>query len=53
MLVTDGAPYSYRDVFKQYNWPHMPVRVFTYLVGTDTSSASEMRWMACANKGNI
>lgn len=51
MLITDGPPSSYRDIFKTYNWPHRPVRMFTYLIGKDTSSATDMHWMACANKG--
>ncbi|XP_063239126.1 voltage-dependent calcium channel subunit alpha-2/delta-3 isoform X2 [Bacillus rossius redtenbacheri] len=51
MLITDGPPYDYRDIYKQYNWPHMPVRVFTYLVGRDAGNAAEMNWMACKNKG--
>ncbi|RZC42869.1 Ankyrin repeat domain containing protein [Asbolus verrucosus] len=51
MLITDGPPSSYRDIFKIYNFPHHPVRIFTYLVGKDSSSAHEMHWMACANKG--
>lgn len=51
MLITDGPPSSYRDIFKMYNWPHRPVRMFTYLIGKDTSSATDMHWMACANKG--
>ncbi|KAG8330702.1 Voltage-dependent calcium channel subunit alpha-2/delta-4 [Homalodisca vitripennis] len=51
MLVTDGPSNSFQEVFKQYNWPHMPVRVFTYLVGKDTSNAKEMHWIACNNKG--
>lgn len=52
MLITDGPPSSYRDIFKKYNFPHHPVRIFTYLIGKDSSSAHEMHWMACANKGN-
>ncbi|XP_068916556.1 voltage-dependent calcium channel subunit alpha-2/delta-3 isoform X1 [Tenebrio molitor] len=51
MLITDGPPSSYRDIFKKYNFPHHPVRIFTYLIGKDSSSAHEMHWMACANKG--
>ncbi|KYB29565.1 voltage-dependent calcium channel subunit alpha-2/delta-3 isoform X2 [Tribolium castaneum] len=51
MLITDGPPSSYQEIFKMYNFPHYPVRIFTYLVGKDSSSAHEMRWMACANKG--
>ncbi|XP_071455009.1 voltage-dependent calcium channel subunit alpha-2/delta-3 isoform X2 [Hetaerina americana] len=51
MIITDGAPHSFREIFKQYNWPHMPVRVFTYLVGKDAVNAPDLNWMACANKG--
>ncbi|XP_049817631.1 voltage-dependent calcium channel subunit alpha-2/delta-3 isoform X1 [Aethina tumida] len=51
MLITDGLASTYRDIIRLYNFPHRPVRIFTYLVGKDTSSASEMHWMACANKG--
>nr|CAD7588141.1 unnamed protein product [Timema genevievae] len=51
MLLTDGPPYSYTDIFKLYNWPHMPVRVFTYLIGRDSRNAQEMNVMACDNKG--
>ncbi|XP_030748608.1 voltage-dependent calcium channel subunit alpha-2/delta-3 isoform X3 [Sitophilus oryzae] len=51
MLVTDGPPSTYKDIFKIYNFPHRPVRIFTYLIGSDTSSANDMHWMACENKG--
>ncbi|XP_075214887.1 voltage-dependent calcium channel subunit stolid [Lycorma delicatula] len=51
MLVTNGPTQSFREIFKQYNMPHMPVRVFTYLVGKDTSNSAEMNWIACNNKG--
>ncbi|XP_045481988.1 voltage-dependent calcium channel subunit alpha-2/delta-3 isoform X2 [Harmonia axyridis] len=51
MLITNGPPSSYKEIFKQYNFPHRPVRVFTYLIGKDASNADEMHWMACSNKG--
>ncbi|XP_048526284.1 voltage-dependent calcium channel subunit alpha-2/delta-3 isoform X1 [Dendroctonus ponderosae] len=51
MLITDGPPSSYKDIFKLYNFPHRPVRLFTYLIGSDSGSAAEMHWMACENKG--
>ncbi|CAH1121282.1 unnamed protein product [Ceutorhynchus assimilis] len=51
MLITDGPPSSYKEVFKIYNFPHRPVRLFTYLIGSDSGSATEMYWMACENKG--
>ncbi|RZF45628.1 hypothetical protein LSTR_LSTR010579 [Laodelphax striatellus] len=51
MLVSTGPANSIKEIFKQYNMPHMPVRVFTYLVGKDTSNSAEMKSMACSNKG--
>ncbi|KAF6216261.1 hypothetical protein GE061_000601 [Apolygus lucorum] len=52
MLVTSGPKGDYRHLFKEYNQPHNPVRVFTYLVGKDKSNAAEeLYWMACSNKG--
>lgn len=54
MLISDGAPFSYREIFEQYNWqnlPYMPVRVFTYLIGKEVSEVKEMKWMACSNQG--
>lgn len=53
MLVTNGPPSSFPELFKQYNWPHHPVRVFTYLVGRDASNARDMSEMACTNKGSL
>ncbi|XP_011153333.1 voltage-dependent calcium channel subunit alpha-2/delta-4 isoform X1 [Harpegnathos saltator] len=49
VLITsdnDGAP---TEVIKRYNWPHMPVRIFTYLIGGDKSP--ELWNTACTNKG--
>ncbi|KAL6257421.1 hypothetical protein P5V15_010993 [Pogonomyrmex californicus] len=49
MLITsdtDGPP---TEVIKRYNWPHMPVRIFTYLIGGDKSP--DLRNTACTNKG--
>lgn len=46
MLITDGVPYNFEEIFREFNWPdpdhHMgkkpqPVRVFTYLVGREVS----------------
>ncbi|XP_073999423.1 voltage-dependent calcium channel subunit stolid isoform X2 [Rhodnius prolixus] len=51
MLISTGPKGDYRHLFKEYNWPHMPVRVFTYLVGKDKSGATELYWIACSNKG--
>lgn len=52
MLITAGPVLaSYTTVLKHYNWPHMPVRMFTYLIGKDSSTASELNKIACGNKG--
>ncbi|XP_055843710.1 voltage-dependent calcium channel subunit alpha-2/delta-3 isoform X3 [Episyrphus balteatus] len=54
MIISDGAPFKYEEIFEQYNWqykPLMPVRVFTYLIGKEVADAKEIKWMACANQG--
>ncbi|XP_035206488.1 voltage-dependent calcium channel subunit alpha-2/delta-3-like isoform X2 [Stegodyphus dumicola] len=51
MLITDGAPYTYEKIFQQYNWPNIPVRVFTYLIGREVTDMDEVQWMACYNRG--
>uniref|UniRef100_A0A8D8RY65 Voltage-dependent calcium channel subunit alpha-2/delta-3 n=1 Tax=Cacopsylla melanoneura TaxID=428564 RepID=A0A8D8RY65_9HEMI len=50
MLVSSGSPSAFKEVFKHYNWPHMPVRLFSYLIGK-SSNFAEMKQMACSNKG--
>ncbi|CAG0920951.1 unnamed protein product [Notodromas monacha] len=37
MLVTDGAPENYQEIFKKYNRPNMYVRLFTYLIGKEVT----------------
>lgn len=39
------------QIIKQYNWPHMPVRIFTYLIKGDSGSRETLHNMACENKG--
>jgi hypothetical protein len=51
MLVTDGAPRDYREVFEKYNWPHKPVRLFSYLIGKEITDTTSTKWMSCHNKG--
>ncbi|EAT48840.1 AAEL000121-PA, partial [Aedes aegypti] len=54
MLVSDGVPYSFEDIFEQYNWkelPFIPVRVFTYLIGREVADVKEIKEMACKNQG--
>ncbi|XP_065086462.1 voltage-dependent calcium channel subunit alpha-2/delta-3 isoform X3 [Ochlerotatus camptorhynchus] len=54
MLVSDGVPYSFEEIFEQYNWkdlPFIPVRVFTYLIGREVADVKEIKEMACKNQG--
>lgn len=51
MLITSDTNGPPAEVLKRYNWPHMPVRIFTYLIGGDKSP--DLQNTACVNKGNI
>lgn len=51
MLITDGSPYYYEELFKSLQNPMHPVRIFTYLIGKEVTDFREVRWMACTNQG--
>lgn len=54
MLVSDGVPYDFVDIFRQYNWQnnsYMPVRIFTYLIGKEVADVKKTKEMACTNQG--
>lgn len=51
MLVTTNGEAPPPELVKKYNFPHMPVRIFSFLVGGDKSS--ELKALACENKGKI
>uniref|UniRef100_A0ABD2WPD7 VWFA domain-containing protein n=1 Tax=Trichogramma kaykai TaxID=54128 RepID=A0ABD2WPD7_9HYME len=60
MLITDGVPDNYKEIFQRYNWANnpdnpdqadMPVRIFTYIIGREVADVRDSRWMACANRG--
>ncbi|XP_078596709.1 voltage-dependent calcium channel subunit alpha-2/delta-3-like isoform X1 [Branchiostoma floridae x Branchiostoma japonicum] len=51
MVITDGAPRNYEQIFRRYNHPDRRVRVFSYLIGREVGESAPVKWMACANKG--
>ncbi|XP_031622990.1 voltage-dependent calcium channel subunit alpha-2/delta-4 [Contarinia nasturtii] len=51
MLITDGTTETHSEIIKRYNWPHRPVRIFTYLIGGASGSRDSMQTIACTNKG--
>lgn len=51
MLVTDGSPSDFEDIFNRYNYPNAPVRVFTYLIGREAGDEAHTKMMACHNRG--
>ncbi|ESN98652.1 hypothetical protein HELRODRAFT_67485, partial [Helobdella robusta] len=53
MLITDGSPSDFREVFEKYNFPDKKVRVFTYLIGREIRDTTQLKWMACNNKGQL
>uniref|UniRef100_A0A5K3FJE4 VWFA domain-containing protein n=1 Tax=Mesocestoides corti TaxID=53468 RepID=A0A5K3FJE4_MESCO len=50
MLITDGIPDSFEDLFKEYN-PEKSVRVFTFLIGQHSADENIVRKITCANRG--
>lgn len=55
MIISDGVPYDFRDIFEQYNNIYnntfKPVRVFTYLIGREVPDFELIKDMACRNQG--
>jgi hypothetical protein len=51
MLVTDGAPRDYKEVYQKYNWPNKLVRIFSYLIGKEIIDTTATKTISCANKG--
>ncbi|KAG5675047.1 hypothetical protein PVAND_004986 [Polypedilum vanderplanki] len=51
MLISDGPAETHAELIKRHNFPHMPVRIFTYHIGKDSGSAENLNNMACQNKG--
>lgn len=53
MIIVDNKVTSdYSNIFREYNWPHKPIRIFTYLVDSGISKESELKNIACNNKGD-
>ncbi|KAH9286691.1 Voltage-dependent calcium channel subunit alpha-2/delta-3 [Echinococcus granulosus] len=50
ILITDGVPDDFDDVFQQYN-PEKNVRVFTFLIGQHSADESIVQRIACNNRG--
>nr|CDS28666.2 voltage dependent calcium channel subunit [Hymenolepis microstoma] len=50
ILITDGVPEDYEDLFEKYN-PEKNVRVFTFLLGQHSSDESITHRIACRNRG--
>jgi voltage-dependent calcium channel alpha-2/delta-3 len=50
MLVTDGAPSHFKEVFELYN-KEKRIRFFSFLVGEEATEFEQVKWMACNNRG--
>uniref|UniRef100_A0A914ZUQ7 Activin types I and II receptor domain-containing protein n=1 Tax=Parascaris univalens TaxID=6257 RepID=A0A914ZUQ7_PARUN len=50
MLITDGAPSYFKEIFQLYN-EKKTVRFFSFLIGEEAIDFEQVKWMACSNKG--
>uniref|UniRef100_A0A0K0ESH2 VWFA domain-containing protein n=1 Tax=Strongyloides stercoralis TaxID=6248 RepID=A0A0K0ESH2_STRER len=50
MLITDGAPGYYKEIFELYNKDRR-VRFFSFLIGEEAVDFDQVKWMACINRG--
>ncbi|OAF67808.1 hypothetical protein A3Q56_04464, partial [Intoshia linei] len=51
MILTDGIYRNYYEIYKKYNYPHKPIRVFVYGIGNAIRYKKQLQWMACSNRG--
>ena len=52
MVISDGMPDVYKDVFEEYNGrADMHVRMFMYQIGDEGPGTHEMQWIARKNNG--
>ncbi|CAI4227981.1 unnamed protein product [Auanema sp. JU1783] len=50
MLITDGAPNAYKEIFDLYN-NDKKVRFFSFLIGEEAIDFEQVKQMACYNRG--
>lgn len=50
MLISDGLPITVDEVFEVYR-KEIPVRVFTYLIGREVPDVTNIKNLACNNRG--
>uniref|UniRef100_A0A914DTY6 VWFA domain-containing protein n=1 Tax=Acrobeloides nanus TaxID=290746 RepID=A0A914DTY6_9BILA len=50
MLITDGAPGYYKEIFEIYNH-EKKIRFFSFLIGEEAIDFDQVKWMACTNRG--
>ncbi|VDO57657.1 unnamed protein product [Haemonchus placei] len=50
MLITDGAPNVYKEIFDLYN-KDKKVRFFSFLIGEEAIDFEQVKTMACTNRG--